>query len=63
MKSTYNVKHCGENQVVVVWLKDKMKCLLVMDMCKVVVDMNVVMGTNILAGGKDMVAVGKYMVP
>ena len=37
-----------------------MKCLPMMDKCKVVVGMNVVIGTKV-AGGKDMVVVHKDM--
>ena len=51
MKNAYNVKHGGTDQVVAIWLKGQMKCLVVMDKCKVVVDINMV------AEGKDMVVV------
>ena len=37
-----------------------MRCLPMMDKCKVVVGMNVVIGTKV-AGGKDMVVVHKDM--
>ena len=42
----------------VVWLKGQMKCLPVIDRCKVVVGMNVVLGMKV-ARGKDIVVVRK----
>ena len=58
-KNTYNIKHDNEGQDVAVWLKGHMKCLPMIDRCKVV-GMNVVMGVKVV-GGKDMVVVRKGM--
>ena len=58
IKNTYNIKH---GQVVVVWLEGQMKCMPVIDKCKVVVAMNVVMGMKV-AGAKDTVVGVKDMV-
>ena len=63
MKNTYNIKHGGEGQVMTVWLEGQMKYLPIIDKCKVVVGLNVVMGgMNMELRGKDMMVVHKGMV-